>query len=248
MTAWRRPDYTKQVLASLASCQDIGNWILFPKVEPGYDEVIALFKAWRASEIHLVINKKRLGLNRNTHSALMHAKETQADIITHIEDDTVLSPDALRYYKWAAKKVLKHDHAQKIIFISGYNRPRSRPSLMQSHGCDIRTAWTPWGWAIDQLRLQWVLSRWSFSNNKCFTCSFNRKFHRSKYRSQFKEIFPRLSRIQNIGCRLGTNRPYNSNRHQVRWVADGSEQGAFHLEASPTDDSLQRPPSITLPG
>ena len=91
MTSYRRPDYTREVLAALANCDEIDDWLLLPNVEPGNEEVVELFRAWDACESRLVVNKKRLGLNRNTHEAVYRAFQLRADVMVHLEDDTVPS-------------------------------------------------------------------------------------------------------------------------------------------------------------
>jgi hypothetical protein len=44
MTAYRRPAYTREVLAAMAKCDGIADWLLLPNVEPGNEEVIAAFR------------------------------------------------------------------------------------------------------------------------------------------------------------------------------------------------------------
>jgi hypothetical protein len=74
------------------------------------------------------------------------------------------------------------------------------------------------GWGVDRKRLTWFMVHWCTRNPKCFTC-----FFRSQYRSTRKELFPILSRIQNIGYELGENdrtpQWYRSN-HRTPWVAN----------------------------
>ncbi len=49
MTSYRRPAYTREVLAALAKCEGIAEWLLLlPNVEPGNDEVVAAFREWDA--------------------------------------------------------------------------------------------------------------------------------------------------------------------------------------------------------
>jgi hypothetical protein len=50
-----------------------------------------------------------MGLNRNTHEALLRALLLRAEVVVHLEDDTVPSQDALRYFDWAARDVLIPD-------------------------------------------------------------------------------------------------------------------------------------------
>jgi len=65
--------------------------------------------------------------------------------------------------------------------------------------------------------LTWLIVNWCFRNRKCFTCQF-----RSQYRRTRREVFPVLSRIQNIGYEMGENDRtaewYRAN-HWTPWVA-----------------------------
>ena len=85
-----------------------------------------------------------------------------------------------------------------------------------------RPIWTPWGWAVDRKRLTWLTVNWCFRNRKCFTCQF-----RSQYRRTRREVFPILSRIQNIGYEMGENGRtpewYRAN-HRTPWVAKTTQQ------------------------
>lgn len=217
MTAYRRPAYTREVLAALAECDGIADWLLLPNVEPGNEEVIDALRTWDACESRLVVNARRLGLNRNTYAAVHRAFEMRASVSLHLEDDTVPSPDALRYFDWAVREVLAGDERHSILLASGYNKPRTKPRPDQSHSCEYRPIWTPWGWAVDLPRLKWLIVHWCFRNRQCFTCKF-----RAKYRRTRREVFPILSRIQNIGYELGENGRspawYRAN-HRTEWVA-----------------------------
>jgi hypothetical protein len=230
MTAYRRPQYTREVLDALAQCDGIGDWTLLPNVEPGNAEVIAAFRGFKACECRLVVNERRLGLNRNTLAALMRAFHLKADHIVHLEDDTVPSPDALRYFEWGIDYLVEHDPKHTVLLVSGYNKPKSEPKPEQSHLCDTRPIWTPWGWGVDRKRLVWLMTNWCTRNPKCFTCNF-----RSQYQRTRKELFPVLSRIQNIGYELGENSPtaewYRAN-HRTPWVARAPLTGAFTAKES----------------
>jgi len=234
MTAYRRPAYTREVLAALAKCDGIADWLLLPNVEPGSEEVVSAFRAWDACEMRLVVNEKRLGLNRNTHEAVFRAFKLRADVTLHLEDDTVPSPDALRYFDWAVRELLMPDVKSpdgcQILLASGYNKPRREPPPHRSHDCETRPIWTPWGWAVDRKRLTWLIVNWCFRNRKCFTCQF-----RSQYRRTRREVFPILSRVQNIGYEKGENgrtpQWYRAN-HRTPWVAAGESAGVFVLAST----------------
>ena len=98
------------------------------------------------------------------------------------------------------EEVLARDERHSILLASGYNKPKTEPRPDQSHACDTRPIWTPWGWAVDLPRLKWLILHWCFRNRKCFTCPF-----RARYRRTRREVFPILSRVQKIGYELGEN-------------------------------------------
>jgi len=225
MTAYRRPAYTREVLDALAKCDGIADWILLPNVEPGNEEVIAAFRDWNACESRLLVHRERLGLCKNTHDAVFRAFQLRADVTVHLEDDTVPSPDALHYFDWAVREILipdvKSPDGHQILLASGYNKPKSEPRPDQSHDSATRPIWTPWGWAVDRSRLTFLIVNWCFRNKKCFTCPF-----RSQYRRTRREIFPILSRVQNIGYEQGENNRtpqwYRTN-HRTPWVANETQ-------------------------
>ena len=53
---------------------------------------------------------------------------------------------------------------------------------------------------MDRSRLAWLLANWCTGNPKCFTCKIKAQYRRTR-----RELFPVLSRIQNIGYDLGEN-------------------------------------------
>ena len=217
MTAYRRPDYTREVLRGLADCDGIGEWILLPNVEPGHEEVIDAFREWRACDIRLTVNNERLHLNKNTHTALLRAHELRADRIVHIEDDTVPSPDALRFFEWALGDVLSRAEHDAVLLACGYNKPKVCPTADVSHACDVRPIWHPWGWGVDRMRLGWLMRHWCFRDPRFFSRHFE-----SEHGATRREVFPCLSRFQNIGRK----------RHHTPWVAGRMECRPFHLAAA----------------
>jgi len=110
---------------------------------------------------------------------------------------------------------------------SGDTKPRREPPPHRSHDCETRPIWTPWGWAVDRKRLTWLIVNWCFRNRKCFTCQFRSQYHRTR-----REVFPILSRVQNIGYEMGENNRtpewYRAN-HRTPWVAGkvGAQQFGF---------------------
>lgn len=233
MTAYRRPEYTCEVLAALGRCEGIADWVLMPQIEPGCDETVAAFDGWGWCEIQPIINRSRLGLNRNTQHALGRAFRAKAEMVVHVEDDTVPSPDALRFFEWAIGDVmipnrLSWDRHQ-ILLASGYNKPRIQPLESESHQARTRPIWTPWLWGVDSSRLAWLMANWCTANPKCFTCKF-----KAGYRQTRREIYPTLSRCQNIGYEKGENGRtpdwYRAN-HRAPFVAGELPRKEWNLAA-----------------
>jgi len=44
---------------------------------------------------------------------------------------------------------VKSSDGHQILLASGYNKPKRGPRPEQSHACDARPIWTPWGWAVN---------------------------------------------------------------------------------------------------
>ena len=55
-------------------------------------------------DARIVINEKRLRLNRNTLEAVHRAFRVRADMAFNLADDTVPSPDALPCFDWAVRE------------------------------------------------------------------------------------------------------------------------------------------------
>jgi len=81
----------------------------------------------------------------------------------------------------------------------------------------------------------WLMTNWCTRNPKCFTCNF-----RSQYQRTRKELFPVLSRIQNIGYELGENSRtaewYRAN-HRTPWVSSTEPRASFAFSSQAFGES-----------
>jgi hypothetical protein len=118
---------------------------------------------------------------------------------------------------------LNSTDGHQILLALGYNKPKSEPRPDQSHACHTRPIWSPWGWAVDRRRLVWLIANWCTRNRKCFTCQFKQHYRRTR-----REVFPTLSRIQNIGRTLEC---YRAN-HRTPCVAGAIASRAFAIVAA----------------
>ena len=196
MTAYRRPDYTGQVIAALAGCTGVGDWLLLPHVEPGHREVRSIFESIDFCECSPTFNPQRLGLNRNTQAALQHAAASSADFLVHLEDDTVPADDFLEYAAWACDEF---SGDASVFTVAGYNNAM-RVDAPDHHTIGRRDWFTCWGWGTWRPVLKEMLAKWSFKNPQSFAWHLNKQL-----RGDRQEIHPVLSRIQNIGYEQGEN-------------------------------------------
>lgn len=221
LKTYRRPDYTKQVLDALSRCIGIERCTLLTQCEPDFPGVLDVVERFTACENVIEVNHQRAGLNANTFLVLTRARAEGGDVL-HIEDDTVLSPDALVYFKWA----LDYSRGDgRVWTVSGYNKPRAKPTPDQLGEVRYKPWFTCWGWACSEEVLHEMLTNWCFKNPKSFA------WRLQKLRGNRMELHPQLSRVQNIGFEMGENgrdpKWYREN-HAVPWVADCKE-AAYHV-------------------
>jgi hypothetical protein len=220
MVLYNRPDYTKIVLDALRGCTGIGEYLLRPHIEPGNGAVVDLVKAIDFVEVESTLNPKKLGIGRNTYLAWDHGFK-DADFIVHLEDDTVPSPDCLQYMEFC-RDTYRHDQA--IFSVTGYNRCNSEPLPTIYHQISRRCFYHCWIVGLWGDRWNWIKNNWSPSPGQygVHLKSVIQKHGRS-------EIFPLLSRSQNIGAERGVHVPsaeWHREHHYTKYWAGNIDIGS----------------------
>lgn len=197
-TLWRRPEYTKRVFDSISQCFNIEKYTVLAFSEPDCQEVVDLAKKYHfPCKYSLTVNPSKLGCTKNIHQALK-AGFDQDDFVILIEDDILLSKDALRYFEHCNTNY-KND--ANVFTVCGYtkNIPKEK-----SHHVIKKVPWfTPWGWATWTNRWEEIDAVISKPNEQRLSWDIITN-HSRKNRTQ---IEPLLSRTQNIGAKLGTYCP-----------------------------------------
>jgi len=120
MTAWRRPDYFSQVIQSIENAEGFADYHLIVSIDSGYwyeaTEMIRILRESTIEDYTISIPNKNLGCAGNTYYVLSKGFE-KADRVIHLEDDTVLHPQAL---KWFEENLSKYEDDERIFSISGY--------------------------------------------------------------------------------------------------------------------------------
>ena len=211
-----RPDYTKIVLDALSKCDGIAEYLILLHIEPGNEEVLSLAKS----------NTEKLGIACNTYQAWEHGFK-KSDFIVHFEDDTVPAQDCLRYMEYC-RQAYRDD--SKVFSVSAYNRSSCKP--FQYYHIYCRNPYTCWAVGIWKNRWEWVKDNWSRDPDSYAV-------HLTKYLAGFdlKEIYPLLSRAQNIGVERGVHVPspewHRQNQHTDYWAKNYNLHSGKYFEAGP---------------
>jgi hypothetical protein len=233
ISLYNRPKYTKILLDHLAECYDINQYLIFIYCEPVNEEVISLAKQFRPNQTIVKINSERFGCNKNIYQCL-DAGFNINDFHIHLEDDTIPGKDFLIYCQYLGN-VYKND--QNIFSISGYvncnNSNMDKLFVEPSESYDVysyRNWFTPWGWATWSDRWPIIKSAFEESINKDSSWDF---FVHSKLQDKL-EIFPLVSRIQNIGADNGTYCPnagwHRNNQYNEYWIETIQKYTTFYIK------------------
>lgn len=209
---WRRPKYTRRVLDALRACRGIGNYTIFAHVDGGksywdpQDEVIQEVQKIDFALFDIVASRDNLGCNQSTRAALRRGFEV-ADFVIHLEDDIVLSPDALCYFEWAQQfqsdpsiwTVSAWRHPAGWQPSSGKPKPANSDRLV---GTDIGL-WI-WGWATWKDRWQEMEARWTpQTNDQVASWDYHLQ---DNVKGSRLTLLPHTSRSSNIGDEGGIHR------------------------------------------
>lgn len=217
MSLWRRPAYTEQVLSALSKCKGIEDYTLIICVEPGVPQVGKLAEqATFAKKTHVIHNPQLLGIFVNIYQCLKMGFEN-TDYNIHIEDDVVLGEDALQFFEYC-KEAYEKDAS--VFTACAYHKSKPGHVKPEEYYRVRRAQWfTPWGWATWADRWKEINSQWvfGFENRLGWDERMNKVI-----RGERSEVYPHLSRAQNIGAELGWAVPnaewHHLNQHTEVWV------------------------------
>jgi len=140
LTAFDRPDYLREVLASWAAVPELGEWHVRVAVEPSdaQDEVLALVAALPGAEV--VVNDERLGVAENPYRHLDALFAAGYDFVARTEDDLVVADDVLRLLEHCANR---YRDAEDVAVVCAYSPAAADADPAAVH----RTpAFSPWLW------------------------------------------------------------------------------------------------------
>lgn len=95
LPCYNRPAYLAQTLASIRAARGHSEWTLIFSIDPGNPEVRSIARSTTWMPARVFRNDLKLGIDANTFHAAELAFHLGSDYNLYLEDDVVISPDAL---------------------------------------------------------------------------------------------------------------------------------------------------------
>jgi hypothetical protein len=209
---YNRPAYLERTLSALSRCDGIEDCKVFVMFDPS-DMTDRQMKIAEKYGFSCGVAHKHVGCNVATAMTIEYGFQNLGgeDFHVHFEDDTVPTRDCLRWFAWARDT---YRDFPEVMNVSGYQRL----SNGKTAECGLRRWFTPWGWGVWRDRWLGLLAGWAQEEEHSWDTVVNHVLRGGRY-----EVFPTVSRIQNIGALLGTHVPdadWHAANHRVPITAD----------------------------
>jgi Glycosyltransferase like family 2 len=257
--AYNRPHYLHQVLHSLrvalGHCAEWHGSSVFIGVDPGGDNEIEVravaerFAALHQRRTEVIVWDRHLGVSENPRRLLQHVFiERQSEFNVHLEDDTVLSPDALSLAEWYRLKQKAFEirlDGTSALFLALHSRSHNdhpqQPDLVH-----LRPDFCPWGWCCTYLSWWLWFSHW-WNCKREIKLGFDWSASYMMHKHGLWGLEPSLSRVTNIGRELGEHQtPEEFDIDMAGLVAAGYEHtcspGEFRMDSHTPVEEMKRPP------
>jgi len=157
MAVHNRPDCLQRALEALGKAEGHAGWRLFLSVEPGRENVTwEIIESFKAMDVVVSSHSHVLGCDQNTFLAAALAMAAGSDYNLHLEDDIVISRDALLLCDWLFRPENKREY--NVLALRRLKEDASKPNrVAPSHdgllGCGW--AWCKEDWA-EHIRHWWL--------------------------------------------------------------------------------------------
>ena len=225
LVAFKRPAYTDRALRRLYECRrltDFDQLAIF--IDPGYDQVVEVCRSWSVRfpiESHVFVNEVQLGVADNPLRAYSHVfGDLGSGFNVAIEDDALLSPDALELALW-----FRNEHGSKSSRYAFLNlcdhydyrgRGRNKANVPEDPSlfAESVSLSSPFAWCFSRHQWPFIQGSWNKNTRSIGGWDWSIRFA-MRMKGQIA-LTPVLSRCQNIGELDGT---YEDGR--TFWVQRG---------------------------
>jgi hypothetical protein len=204
LTCFRRLDFLQTVVNSLLSSnmEDI-SIKLFASVDYFNDDCVSYLRSLNIDKI-ITLNKPPIGCNHNTLLAIDQAiNSNYSNYVLHLEDDTVLTKDALQYCKYAFEK---YKDAESVRSITAYNKTDNIDEN-EIYSTIEQTFFCAWGCGFWTHKWTDIKNNWiKYLSPRNGGMSWDTHLNKTLFAKgpKYIQIKPNISRIQNIGATNGT--------------------------------------------
>lgn len=217
VSAYNRPEYLSRTLSALAACDGVEKHEVLVLLDPCAETMACRQVASQTGFAHR-LHAVHLGCDAAIYASLAWGfEEKQSDTHIHLEDDTVPSPDALRWFEWG---LVNADRARTFT-VSGYNQHPEGGAAQAGY----RKWFTPWGWACWRETWREISRSWA---SHAWDHNMNHRLRRDR-----EELRPAISRIQNIGAEKGAFCPgpefHAKHQHASRVAGVGDRQVSWQF-------------------
>lgn len=234
LTAYDRPEYLREVMASWAQVRGIKNWRFVVMIEPGQhhaeirDFLLPIFWELQHPDFEVLINPQRYGVLHHPWVGFERLFGYH-DFVVRAEDDLLVSSDILEYFEWAEKKYRKD---RTVGSIHGFNFH----DLGGSHSVQLTPHFNPLVWGTWRDRWNAIISpTWDhdYSTNNGtpgVEAGWDWNLNTRIYPAHgLRALYPLQSRVDNIGL-VGTHSTPENYRRSASFQKERPE-GMF-LEVS----------------
>ncbi len=129
LTAYNRPEYLRQVLASLKAVRGWEGWHVVFSIDnsPVIPEVVGMIQGWlpffeECTTTEIIINEPRLGVLEHPFVVFDRLFREGYDYVLRSEDDLLHGEDVLEYHSWAAERYVEDQSVGIVTAFSADNR------------------------------------------------------------------------------------------------------------------------------
>lgn len=139
LTAFDRPEYLERTLETVAAARGLESWNFYANIDPSprLNKVCDVIEKFIPSA-RILVNESRLGVLENPYRAFATAF-TDHEFVLRLEDDVLISSDALEYAEWAAE-MYRWDQGVALVQL------HSMYSKGDPETVDWTTDFSPWNW------------------------------------------------------------------------------------------------------
>jgi hypothetical protein len=248
MTAWCRASYSELALDSITKARGYMPWRFFASVDgpihPDQDtvlghqcaEVRAVFERRHMGHPDVRFHRNNMGCNANIFQAVQMAFDAGSDFNLHVEDDIVLSPDALELSNWFYNLPERDEYVCLNVF-SDWRDHGNQPLAIAEY-----FSFFPWGWACTRRMWEKYLAP-EWDTKRFGPTGWDWSVGMTIQKHGLKVLRPFLSRALNIGRDQGLHMSSDhwEKNFSNQVVSDGSHGKDYYIARPLPADYAQHP-------